>query len=219
MKVSTDACLFGAWIADMLFKNELRPSNILDAGAGTGLLSLMLAQKSISTIDAIEIDGNAYSQAQENIRTSVFHDRIQPYLGDLFHFSYKHKYDLIVCNPPFFIDQLKSTDSDKRLAMHNDTKNFKNYFSFAKNNLTSVGYFALLISYKDFDRSLLWAAELGLHPAKIVQVQHSPTHAFSRVFLLFSERRVMPVTEKITIQTSGRDYDERFKYLLADYYL
>ena len=219
MKVCTDACLFGAWVANMLLLKQLSASTILDAGSGTGLLSLMLAQKSAAEIDAIEIDRNSFEQSLENIRDSRFHDRIKIYHGDLFKFPYDHKYDLVVCNPPFFIDQLKSAGIDKSNAMHNSTENFKQLFSFAKNNIAPGGNFAILISYKDLDKTIVWAEQCALYPSHIAQIQHSPTHAFSRVFILFGEIKLEPLLENISINNEENKYDETFINLLADYYL
>ncbi len=219
MKVCTDACLFGAWVVNMLLLKQWSASTILDAGSGSGLLSLMLAQKSTAEIDAIEIDRNSFEQSLENFHASRFHDRIKVYQGDFLNFPYDHKYDLVVCNPPFFIDQLKSAGIDKSNAMHNSTENFKRLFSFAKNNIAPGGNLALLISYKDLEKTIVWAEQCRLYPAHIAQIQHSPTHAFSRVFILFGEMKLEPVLENISIKNEENKYDEIFIKLLADYYL
>ncbi|MEO6869149.1 MAG: methyltransferase [Ginsengibacter sp.] len=219
MKVCTDACLFGAWVANMLFLKQLSASTILDAGSGTGLLSLMLAQKSAAEIDAIEIDKNSFEQSLENIQSSRFNNSIKVYQGDFLNFKYDHKYDLVVCNPPFFIDQLKSAGFDKSNAMHNNTENFKQLFSFAKNHISPGGNFAILISHKDLDKAIVWAEQCALYPAHIAQIQHSPAHAFLRVFILFGEIKLDPVLENISINNAENKYDEIFIKLLADYYL
>ena len=100
MKVCTDSCLFGAWVANKI--EHFNPTNILDIGTGTGLLSLMLAQKSNAFIDAVETNGNAYTQSFENFKASPWHKQLQAFHSDIKAWKAPHKYDLIVSNPPFF---------------------------------------------------------------------------------------------------------------------
>jgi tRNA1Val (adenine37-N6)-methyltransferase len=121
MKVCTDSCLFGALIE---INNQTK--NILDIGTGTGLLSLMCAQKSNSDtfIDAIEIDADAYTQAKENVENSTWKDRINVVHANFFQHIFGTKYDLIICNPPYYKKQKSTTDIKDRLARHNDDFDF-----------------------------------------------------------------------------------------------
>jgi tRNA1Val (adenine37-N6)-methyltransferase len=117
MKVSTDACIQGAWTPV-----PHGACRILDAGAGTGLLSLMLAQRAPEVmIDALEIDEAAAIQAGENISASAFADRIHIHHQDVRSFQPEDQYDLIICNPPFFINSLNSPEAARNLARHNHT--------------------------------------------------------------------------------------------------
>ena len=100
MKVCTDACLFGAFVANEIQDKTI--NHILDIGAGTGLLSLMLAQKSNAAIDAVEIDKSTYEQAEENISQSSWKEKITVYNSGIADFYSNYKYDLIISNPPFF---------------------------------------------------------------------------------------------------------------------
>jgi tRNA1Val (adenine37-N6)-methyltransferase len=102
MKVTTDGCLFGAWIAKQVDGNKLAVDNILDIGTGTGLLSLMIAQQSPAKIDAIEIDKETYEQAKENVAASPWAERINIIHGDAKQLPASQQYDVIVSNPPFY---------------------------------------------------------------------------------------------------------------------
>src|SRR5262245_3491214 len=111
MKVTTDSCLFGAWVASRESAARSSPGTrrrILDIGGGTGLLALMLAQRTNAFIDSIEIDKDAFQQAEENVKASPWSDRISLYHGDAREFSFQHKYQTIICNPPFYEKELKS---------------------------------------------------------------------------------------------------------------
>ena len=101
MKVCTDACLFGAWVANKLVQNKITAKNILDIGCGTGLLSLMLAQKTNAVIDSVEIDASAFDQAKQNISLSSWKEKIQLYHNSINNFEPLTRYDFIICNPPF----------------------------------------------------------------------------------------------------------------------
>ena len=106
MKVGTDAVLLGSWV------NASNAKTILDIGTGTGIISLMLAQKSGARIDAIDIDTNAFIQASENVNDCAWKDRIDVHHISLQQFTKEsdHKYDLIVSNPPYFVDSSKAMD-------------------------------------------------------------------------------------------------------------
>ena len=101
MKVGTDAVLLGAWVTPN------GSNHILDIGTGTGVIALMLAQKTNSPIDAIEIDPDAFGQAKENISGSPWKDRVTIYQADAAQFAFSSKYDILVSNPPFYENELK----------------------------------------------------------------------------------------------------------------
>src|SRR4051794_22993532 len=100
MKVCTDACIFGAFVARQIANRNLAVSNILDIGTGTGLLSLMLAQKMTAAIDAIEIDKAAFEQAKQNFEQSPWKSRLTIINTDARHFNPGNKFDCIISNPP-----------------------------------------------------------------------------------------------------------------------
>ena len=110
MKVCTDACIFGAWAAGKLKESSISVRHILDIGCGTGLLSLMLAQNTNADIDAVEINTDAASQAKENILQSPGINKIKVINASILEFVPEKNYDFIICNPPFYEDDLKSPD-------------------------------------------------------------------------------------------------------------
>src|SRR5437868_5022622 len=124
MKVCTDACLFGAYIANEL--QSIPVNTILDIGAGTGLLSLMLAQKTTAVIDAVEIDNAAFEQAKENIAASPWKEKINTYHADISTFKTGKRYEHIISNPPFFEDDLRSNDEKKNFAKHDSSLTLEN---------------------------------------------------------------------------------------------
>ncbi|MGN6568280.1 MAG: tRNA1(Val) (adenine(37)-N6)-methyltransferase, partial [Flavipsychrobacter sp.] len=114
MKVSTDACIQGAWTP---IHDHVR--HVLDIGTGTGLLSLMLAQRDPRMhIDAVELDEQAATQAKENIVSSPFSERIDIIHGDAKEYQANQQYDLIICNPPFFQNSLLGDNSKRNTARH-----------------------------------------------------------------------------------------------------
>ena len=117
MKVTTDGCLFGAWIAENMKKESLLYNHCLDIGTGTGLLTLMLAQENEIAIDAIEIDKDAFEQAVENVTASPWSGRIQVVHADVREFESENQYDVIISNPPFYERELKSDDAKKILLI------------------------------------------------------------------------------------------------------
>lgn len=117
MKVTTDACLFGAWCAEEI-QSLNGKKNILDIGTGTGLLPLMIAQKNSASIDAIEIEKASADEAIQNIQASPFAETIHVIQADISGYQPPEKYDIIICNPPFYEDELQSPDALKNVAHH-----------------------------------------------------------------------------------------------------
>lgn len=116
MKVTTEACVFGAWVAEKFAGKALQSS--LDIGTGTGLLALMLAQKVDGFINAVEIDFKAFREARQNALSSPFHDRIHVQQGDIMNVTLHAQYNLIISNPPFYSGSLRSPTDEINLARH-----------------------------------------------------------------------------------------------------
>jgi tRNA1Val (adenine37-N6)-methyltransferase len=141
MKVSTDACIFGA---EILLNNNAQ--NILDIGAGTGLLSLMQAQKKEQLkITAIEINEDAYLQAKQNFEDSKFANQIQIVKADIIKYESAQKFDVIICNPPFFENDLKTVNKALNDAKHSDALSLSQLINCIKNLLNNDGEAFLIL--------------------------------------------------------------------------
>jgi tRNA1Val (adenine37-N6)-methyltransferase len=219
LKVSTDSCLFGAWIADKISGSQLAIGRALDIGAGTGLLMLMLAQRFAGNIDGIEIDQDSYEQATENIRTSSWHDRLHLFHHDIKLFELPHQYDLIISNPPFFEGDLKSTASKSNIAKHDEGLTLNDLLGVVDRNLTAKGKLAVLLPYHRMTYFEELAAGYTLFVSDKLVVRQTANHPYFRCCLLLTRKEEMPHTESLTIRETGDVYTERFAMLLKEYYL
>lgn len=219
MKVCTDACLLGAWVANKMETEEIHPQNILDIGCGTGLLSLMLAQKSAAQIDAVEINADAFLQAEENISLSTWKDRITVHQQNILSFKPKKKYELIICNPPFFEKQLASPLAEKNAAMHDASLTFSQLAGCLKTHLTASGFAAILLPYYRTEELEKQLAGFGLYTKERLNISHSPDRAFFRTVLWVSSTASLPQDHFIAIKDETGVYTSAFSGLLKDYYL
>jgi tRNA1Val (adenine37-N6)-methyltransferase len=217
MKVCTDACLFGAYVAQEIQHKPLQ--NILDIGTGTGLLPLLLAQKTSAAIDAVEIDDTAYEQANQNIAHSPWAEQIKIIHTDITDFNTGKKYDGIISNPPFFEADLKSVSEQKNAAKHDTALTLDQLLMAIRHNLNEAGIFAVLLPYRRTAYFITAALALQLHCYKKVLVKQTPKHPYFRSILLFSEKESGTVTEEIIIKDEAGNYSEAFTLLLKDYYL
>jgi tRNA1Val (adenine37-N6)-methyltransferase len=221
MKVTTDACLFGS-LCISLSKN-LQAKNILDIGAGTGLLALMYAQENPQAIiDAIETDENSARQAKENVSQSPWSDRIQIIHADARHFSFPEKYDLIISNPPFYENELKSPDKRKNIALHGDDLSFSELPDVIKKNLKPDGRYCLLLPSKRKQEVSRLLKKNFLHVTNIVSVRQSLNHDFFRIILSgkHDEKKAEEIQEEeISVWNETKQYSPEFKKLLKDFYL
>ncbi len=183
MKVSTDACLFGAWCANEMANYSIK--NSLDIGAGTGLLSLMLAQQCHLNIDALEIDENAYKQAKENIMNSAFKSKISIHHSAIQNYNRNILYDFIITNPPFYENDLKSIHNNRNTALHSSNLNLLTLMNCIKNLLSPTGLFAILLPYHRTEYFEKIASEY--YCLNKIIVKHSQHHAEFRTILLYSK--------------------------------
>ena len=219
MKVCTDACLLGAWVASKIENKDIVPQNILDIGCGTGLLSLMLAQKTNAIIDAVEIDENAFVQATENTAISKWKNQINVFNEDIVRYTSAKKYDLIICNPPFFNNQLKSNNNDRNVAMHATQLSFTALAKAVKNNLSENGKTALLLPHNIVNEFMAIMENEQLYLNEQLNISHSTVHPFFRSVLLFTFMKQTQTQNIISIKDSNNKYSAEFKMLLKDYYL
>ena len=223
MKVTTDACLFGAWVAEEDKSEKIITKNVLDIGTGTGLLSLMYAQKnSLADIDAIEIDEDAYAQAKENVAASPFAERINVIHDDIKRFTFSKKYDCIISNPPFYEKEISSDNEKKNIAHHHSGLLLEELLGIIKGNLSSSGTFYLLLPFKRNEEIKKIILKQDLFVSKIVFVKQSTKHNYFRMMIagkLNQEDHAETLIEEISIWDDQQQYKEEFKELLKDYYL
>lgn len=215
MKVCTDACLFGAWLAAGWNGDEDR---ILDIGTGTGLLSLMLAQRFTATIHALEIDESAAAQAVENFEASSWSRRLQVIRADARSWRNSERYGLVVSNPPFFENDLRSVDPQRNLALHSSALSLEALLETITAQCAEDGKFALLLPYHRKDFFVQLAEARGFFCEKEADVRQTETHERFRTMMVFGKGTGKCMSELITIR-EGDAYSNRFRELLKDYYL
>ena len=215
LKVCTDACLFGAWVAAHV--KDDAPSSILDIGTGTGLLSLLLAQKNpAAQIDAVEIDAAAAAQASSNALATVWNIKVHNSAIENFSGA---RYQHIISNPPFFSNDLKSDDALRNTAMHSTTLTLASLFTCVVNLLDKGGSFSVLIPYARATELEKLAAQFGLVIFKKALVQQTPNHDPFRAMYIFSSAITSPAVVEQIIIKENEQYTAGFAAYLKDYYL
>ena len=195
--------------------------NVLDIGTGTGLLSLMYAQKNnTAIIDAVEIEQGTAEQAEENFRNSPWKDRLQLINADIQDLAAAKKYDLVICNPPFFENDLLSIEENKNIAMHDTGLSLAQLIVVIKSHMNADGSFAVLLPYHRVKYFENLAEENELYPVRKILVRQTPAHNFFRGILFFNKKKAGTcVVNELTIKNDKQDYTDECKDLLKDYYL
>lgn len=229
MKVCTDACILGAYV------NVEDTERILDIGTGTGLLSLMVAQRTDTQIDAIEIDEDAYNQAIENVKNSPFSNQVSVYHSSIQEFTItssqnfstkdKHwdgvKYPLIISNPPFYQNSLQSPDNQTNKALHNIELSFDELANCVVKLLSKNGKFVVLLPYFETFEFVKIAQNKGLYLQHQLNIRHDENKPFFRTIstFRFEKQDVLAIAELKIWEENGKVYDQKFRELLKDYYL
>ena len=232
MKVCTEACIFGASVD---VSNINKTSKILDIGAGTGILSLMLAQKITENIisknihavvHAVELEEKAFLQAQENIKNSIFSDKITVFNASIQDFAEKNneKYDLIVSNPPFFTNHLLSNKTNKNLALHTNTLSFEDLAKAASQLLHENGTFEILLPAYEMSLFEEIAKKYNLQIIKTLTIFNNEKHKennqiFRKICIFKFGISILDKKDNLVIKTKENDYTDAFKVLLRDFYL
>lgn len=223
MKVTTDGCLFGAWVAKQIAEQTQTNVQLLDIGTGTGLLSLMIVQKNPACeIEAIEIDKNAYEQAIENVLSSPWKEKINIVHSDIKSFEPGKKYDIIISNPPFYEKELKAEDEKRNIAHHDGGLSFNELFSILKQHLNPGGHFYLLLPFKRNEEIRKLILEHQLELVQLTFIRQSVNHSYFRIMLcgkLPSEKKEETFIDEIAIKDNTDNYTPAFISLLKDYYL
>ena len=213
MKVGTDGVLLGSWA-----KGGKR---ILDIGTGTGLIALMMAQRfPDANIDAIEIDENAVIQATENVLRSPFSKQIVVKHCSLQTYSEtKEKYDSIICNPPYFVDSLKSNDNNRTVARHTDTLPFNELIKCAYQLLTPNGHFSLVLPVESYRILEPEAILNGFSVIKKVLVKTTPSKQPKRILVELGKVPDEYFSTTEYLQDSAGNKSEWYKEITKEFYL
>ncbi|WP_345275734.1 tRNA1(Val) (adenine(37)-N6)-methyltransferase [Litoribaculum gwangyangense] len=217
MKIGTDGVLLGAWTS-----LKTHPFSILDIGAGTGVLSLIMAQRSdAEIIDAIEIDDYAYEQCVENFEESIWADRLFCYHASLEEFvnDMEDRYDLIICNPPFYTEDYKTPNNKRNLARFQDAMPFDYLLKSVSKLLSNNGVFSVIVPFKEEKEFTHLASKNNLFPNRILNVKGNPTSEIKRSLIEFSFHKSDLEISELIIETNRHLYTEDYIILTKDYYL
>lgn len=229
MKVSTDACIQGAWAAGWLELNHPAVGlKILDIGAGTGLLSLMLVQLNPeSSVDAIEINDDAFLQAKQNFSSSPWGNKLTAYHYNLNDYLVKSEdargsklYDFIICNPPFFHNHLQAQQKARNDARHSISLSKEELGHAVSVLLQEQGFFCVMYPQTEWSDWLQISNDHNLYPLITIEVKPKASMAPNRIIGLFTKKdNQRSETETLVIYEGDKNYTEQFKALLQPYYL
>lgn len=213
MKVGTDGVLLGAWTK----VNNVR--RVLDIGTGSGLLALMIAQRCEALIDAIDIDTSACKQAEVNFKQSPWNSQLTLYEKSIFDMEISDTYDLIVCNPPFFIDSTTTPIRERTLARHCNTNFHQELLLKAKVLLTPLGHFDVVLPTHQGIALIEFAQQHALYPIRITKVLPNPDKPAKRLLISFTHYEGSCIEEELVIELSRHNYSEEYKELTRLFYL
>lgn len=220
MKVGTDAVLLGAWcnLGDF-------PDTMLDVGSGTGVISLMLAQRSDAmTIDAVEVDGDAYQQTVENFEQSDWGDRLFCYNASFVEFAEEmseeeEEYDIIVSNPPFYTDNYETEDLARNKARFTSSLSFEELLKGVSEILSENGRFSTIIPFKEEVDFIKLAKKHNLYLNRVCRVKGNPMSEIKRSLLELSFTESSIQEEELIIETKRHQYTDAYINLTKDFYL
>ena len=212
MKIGTDSMVFGSLI-DVEGK-----SNALDIGTGTGVLSLMTAQRNPSLkITAIEIEADAFDEAKINFENSSFKPQLTAFHCDFLDFSPDSKFDLIFSNPPYFENASKSSSQQKNLARHDDSLPLNVLFEKVAVHLTENGLFWVILPNLTFDTYSEFASKIGLHLFKQIEI-FGKENQLVRKIGAFSKTNKSLDHSRLIIRKNDGNYTDEYKELTIDYH-
>ena len=212
MKVGTDGLLLGAWAQG--------GSSVLDIGTGTGLIALMMAQRFPDAhVDAIDIDADAASQAEDNACRSPFADRVAVRCVSLQEYVAERKYDSIVCNPPFFAQSLQSPDSKRTLARHSIALPFDDLFRHARRLMSEDGVLSIVVPSDALSQIETAAVMNNLFLVRRCLVRTTRKKPARRLLLSFSQKPSPFHDEEGVIQEAVNEPSEWYRNLTCDFLL
>jgi len=218
MKVGTDGVLLGAWA-------EVKAAEtLLDIGTGTGLIAIMLAQRTADTsqIDAVEIDASSYQQAVSNFEDCPWSNRVEAHHASFQDYLAKatRKYDVIVSNPPYFINSLKAKGESRTQARHTDGLPFETLIEGAKKLLNPKGRFSVILPVAEGDYFIRLARIAGFSLSQRVEVLPNPEKPAKRLLIELSLTNTETVESSLIVENGQRHvYSPEYIELCKDFYL
>lgn len=214
-KIGTDGVLLGAWTP-----LGLHPKRILDIGAGTGLIALMLAQRTENTsITAIEIDQKAFKECLFNFEQSKWIERLEIKHISLNELKTHQKFDLIASNPPFYTDTYYAKNSARNNARNTSSLSFEDLIKKSNQLLNPNGIFSVIIPFKEDATFIQLAKAQDLYPFKITHVKGNPHTDFKRSLIAFKKTEEPLFINELIIEIERHQYTEAYKCLTKDFYL
>ena len=215
MKVGTDGVLLGAWTE---VKNT---KSLLDIGTGTGLVALMLAQRSTAEIDAVEIDESSGIQAEENVSMSPWKDRVKIYKSSVQDYTKccSKRYNLIVSNPPFFENACKASKQARTVARHTDLLSQIDLLNVSKQLLDEGGRLTVIYPTEAANSFQQKAQELGFFCNRKLLVKPTPAGSTKRILMELSQSAKPQSENTLTLETERHIYTPEFIDLVKDFYL
>lgn len=217
MKIGTDGVLLGAWTSV-----NRKPKIILDIGSGTGLIALMLAQRTInSIIKAIEIEEGAAVEAAANFQSSPWSDRLELIHADVLNYTQKSNetFDLIVSNPPFFTTPFKVSEDSRSTARDNNHLRYEDLFSCVDQLLNPTGSFSMVCPFEYRNKLVVLGLEHHLHLVHELHVKGASTSSFKRILMRFEKTKSTLLTEELILEESRNQRTPEHQQLVQDFYL
>lgn len=215
MKIGTDAVLIGAYVSCR------KAENILDIGTGSGILALMLAQKSNANILAIEIDTKASLQAEENFLNSSWSKRLSTQNISIQDYCKTNQkiFELIVCNPPYFNNSLKTPNELRNIARHNVTLDFDSLLNSVKHLLSHKGLFYVILPTEETVILEKKSIGFGLFCTEQLLIKPNTTKKANRIISVFSFLEKKRIINTLVMRNEDNTYSQDYKMLTSDYYL
>lgn len=215
MKVNTDSVLLGAW-AEIPEGAKIG----LDIGSGTGILALMITQRNPKIeMTGIEIEKNAFEESKINFKNSPYRKRLEAVNLPLQEFTPNQPIDLIISNPPYFINDLKNRDNNKSQARHTTSLTFMELIEFAKSNLSDKGFFSVILPKKESEIFLSLCRDKELHLTTIAFIKPNPSKIVNRVMMSYGHEKVVVKQQEFCVYESQGVYSQEHKKLTKDFYL
>lgn len=217
MKVNTDGVLLGALVPVDNYRN------ILEIGCGAGYISIMLAQKNLNAqITAIDIDKNSIAQANYNFRNCKWANRLSAYNISLEDFAKSsfNDFDLIISNPPFYLENYRSIKSQNLIAKHSTVLDFSNFLSLSSNLMNDYSKLCIILSAKSCNTIISIARDYCLFTAKQINIIPRENKKISRVVLILEKHLAYPIeVSNLIIRNEDLSYTNDFLELTKDYLL